>query len=43
VARQLGAAGFDVVAGDARQTNALIQAESVRWGRLIKARHITLE
>jgi tripartite-type tricarboxylate transporter receptor subunit TctC len=43
VARQLGAAGFDVVAGDARQTNSLIQAESVRWGRLIKARHITLE
>lgn len=43
VSKQLGDAGFDVVAGDASQTNALIQAESARWGRLIKARKITLE
>ncbi|KAF7957132.1 ABC transporter substrate-binding protein [Cupriavidus sp. UYMMa02A] len=43
IAKQLADGGFEVVAGDAQQTNKLIQEESVRWGRLIKARHIAVD
>lgn len=43
IAKQLSAGGFEIVAGNAAQTNKLIQDESKRWGRLIKARNITLE
>lgn len=43
IAKQLTDGGFEVVAGDASQTNKLIQDESARWGRLIKARHIAID
>jgi tripartite-type tricarboxylate transporter receptor subunit TctC len=43
VAKALTDGGFEVIAGDAAQANKLIQEESARWGRLIKARHIATE
>nr|AAD55885.1 hypothetical protein [Cupriavidus necator] len=43
IAKLLTDGGFDVVAGDAQQTNKLIQDESARWGRLIKARNIAVD
>ncbi|CAG2157579.1 hypothetical protein LMG31506_06055 [Cupriavidus yeoncheonensis] len=43
ITKQLTDGGFEVVAGDAQQTNKLIQDESARWGRLIKARHIAVD
>lgn len=43
IARQLADGGFEVVAGDGQQANKLIQEESARWGRLIKARHIAVD
>ncbi len=43
LAKVLADGGFEVIAGDAAQANKLIQEESARWGRLIKARHIATE
>ncbi|MNT67382.1 Tripartite tricarboxylate transporter family receptor [compost metagenome] len=43
IAKVLADGGFEVIAGDAAQANKLIQEESARWGRLIKARHIATE
>ncbi|WP_018315333.1 tripartite tricarboxylate transporter substrate binding protein [Cupriavidus sp. UYPR2.512] len=43
IGKVLSDGGFDVIAGDGAQANKLIQEESARWGRLIKARHIVLE
>lgn len=43
VARQLTDGGFEVVAATRDETNALLRAESDRWGRLIKAHNIAAE
>lgn len=43
VAKQLTEGGFDVVAGDGARANKLVQDESARWGRLIKARNIVAD
>ncbi|BDB29936.1 tripartite tricarboxylate transporter substrate binding protein (plasmid) [Cupriavidus sp. P-10] len=43
IAKVLREGGFEIIAGDGAQANKLIQEESVRWGRLIKARHIATE
>ncbi|WP_082524698.1 tripartite tricarboxylate transporter substrate binding protein [Pseudorhodoferax sp. Leaf274] len=43
VARRLTEGGFEVVAGSRAQMNQLIQSESERWGRVIKARNIVAE
>jgi tripartite-type tricarboxylate transporter receptor subunit TctC len=43
IGKVLSDGGFDVIAGDSAQTNKLIREESVRWGRLIKSRHIVIE
>ncbi|WP_407935913.1 tripartite tricarboxylate transporter substrate binding protein [Cupriavidus necator] len=43
IAKTLRDGGFEVIAGDSAQANKLIQEESARWGRLIKACHIATE
>ncbi|SPK76863.1 Extra-cytoplasmic solute receptor (plasmid) [Cupriavidus taiwanensis] len=43
IGKVLSDGGFDVIAGDSAQANKLIREESVRWGRLIKSRHIVIE
>jgi tripartite-type tricarboxylate transporter receptor subunit TctC len=43
VAKRLTESGFEVVAGSSEQMNQLIQSESERWGRIIKARNIVAE
>lgn len=43
IAKLLRDGGFEVVAGDGSQANKLIQEESARWSRLIKARHIAID
>jgi tripartite-type tricarboxylate transporter receptor subunit TctC len=43
VAKQLADGGFDIVAADGLQANKLVQQESARWGRLIKARNIVAD
>ena len=42
-ARRLADGGFEVVAGSREATNRLVESESQRWGRLIKARNIAVE
>ncbi len=42
-AKRLADGGFEVVAGSREATNRLVEAESERWGRLIKARNIAVE
>jgi tripartite-type tricarboxylate transporter receptor subunit TctC len=43
VAKRLKDGGFEIVAGDAAQMNALLKSESERWGRVIKSRNIVVE
>ncbi len=43
VAKQLADSGFEIVAGDGARANKLVQDESARWGRLIKARNIVAD
>ncbi|CAN7755653.1 tripartite tricarboxylate transporter substrate binding protein [Cupriavidus necator] len=43
VAKQLADGGFDIVGGDGVQANKLVQQESARWARLIKARNIVVD
>ncbi len=43
IAKVLADGGFEVIAGDSAQANKLIREEAVRWGRLIKDRHIATE
>ncbi|MGY6270210.1 tripartite tricarboxylate transporter substrate binding protein [Achromobacter denitrificans] len=43
VAGRISGAGFEVVAGGRAEMNALVRAESDRWGQLIKARGIVTQ
>lgn len=43
VVQRITESGFDVVAGGRQEMNALVRAESERWGQLIKARGIVAQ